>query len=60
MPDDMDLNCGDILDGSSSVEQMGRQIFELVLAVASGQQTKSEELGFGEEEFTPWHIGAVL
>ncbi|MGC8627898.1 MAG: UxaA family hydrolase [Acidimicrobiales bacterium] len=60
MPDDMDLNCGNILDGSSSVEEMGRQIFELVLAVASGQRTKSEELGFGEEEFNPWHIGAVL
>jgi altronate hydrolase len=60
MPGDMDVNCGPILDGEATVEGAGRDIFDLVLAVASGQRTKSEELGFGEEEFTPWQLGAVL
>jgi altronate hydrolase len=60
MSEDMDVNCGTILDGTSSVEDKGREIFELVLAVASGQRSKSEELGFGDEEFTPWQLGAVL
>jgi altronate hydrolase len=56
----MDVNCGVILDGAATVEQTGREIFELVVAVASGQPSKSEELGFGDEEFTPWQLGAVL
>jgi altronate hydrolase len=60
MSEDMDLNCGSILDGTASVQEVGHEIFELVLAVASGKCTKSEELGFGEEEFTPWQLGAVL
>ncbi|HTW07453.1 MAG TPA: altronate dehydratase family protein [Acidimicrobiales bacterium] len=60
MEEDMDVNCGTIIDGESSVEQVGRQIFDMVLAVASGQRTKSEQLGFGDEEFTPWQLGAVL
>jgi len=60
MSDDMDVNCGAVLDGEKSVEEVGREIFELVLAVASGKKTKSEELGFGDEEFTPWQLGAVL
>jgi len=60
MEEDMDVNCGAVLDGESSIEQKGQEIFELVLATASGRRTKSEELGFGEEEFTPWQLGAVL
>lgn len=60
MSEDMDVNCGTIVDGTLSVEDVGREIFDLVLAVASGQRTKSEELGFGDEEFTPWQLGAVL
>jgi altronate hydrolase len=60
MSEDMDVNCGSIVDGTRSVEEVGREIFELVLSVASGQRTKSEELGFGDEEFTPWQLGAVL
>jgi len=59
MTGDMDLDCGVVLDGVS-VQEQGRRIFELVLAVASGQQTKSEELGFGDEEFQPWQLGAVM
>jgi altronate hydrolase len=60
MSEDMDVNCGVVLDGTATVEQTGREIFELVVAVASGQPSKSEELGFGDEEFTPWQLGAVL
>ncbi|MDO1582938.1 UxaA family hydrolase [Rhizobium oryzicola] len=59
MPDDMDINCGDIVEGVT-LEEKGRQIFEEVLAVASGKQTKSEELGYGRNEFVPWQIGAVM
>ena len=59
MKDDMDINCGDVLDGVP-VEDKGREIFEAFLAVASGKQTKSEALGYGDNEFVPWHIGAVM
>jgi len=47
-------------DGGMSVEEAGREIFELVLRVASGAKTKSEELGYGDEEFVPWQLGAVM
>jgi altronate hydrolase len=60
MTEDMDINCGTIADGESSVEQMGQRIFDLILTTASGQRTHSEELGFGLEEFVPWQIGATL
>jgi altronate hydrolase len=59
MSDDMDLNAGTILEGEP-VEAAGRRLFELILDVASGQQTKSERSGVGEEEFAPWHIGPTL
>ncbi len=60
MSDDMDLNCGDIVSEGVSLEDKGREIFELFLRVASGEQTKSEELGFGGAEFVPWQMGAVM
>lgn len=60
MTDDMDLNCGTIADGEETVEEVGQRIFELILATASGQRTRSEELGFGLEEFVPWQLGATL
>jgi altronate hydrolase len=60
MDEDMDINCGVILDGEASIEQMGQKIFDLVLEVASGRRSKSEELGLGNHEFTPWQIGAVM
>ena len=60
MQEDMDVNCGTIIDGTATVEATGQEIFQLVLKVASGERTKSEELDFGEEEFTPWQLGAVL
>jgi altronate hydrolase len=59
MEDDMDINCGDVLDGVS-IEAKGEEIFKKVLAVASGERTKSEELGYGDSEFVPWQIGAVM
>jgi len=60
MMDDMDIDCGPIAEGEATVQQIGAKIFDLVLATASGQRTKSEELGIGEEEFTPWQLGAVM
>jgi altronate hydrolase len=55
----MDINCGDILDGVT-IEEKGREIFEEMIAVASGKRTKSEEFGYGDNEFVPWQIGAVM
>jgi altronate dehydratase len=60
MSEDMDINAGSIADGERTVAEVGEEIFRLVLAVASGDQTKSEELGFGGNEFIPWQIGAVM
>jgi altronate hydrolase len=56
---DMDINAGKVLDGVP-VEEVGREIFEKILAVASGEKTKSELNGVGEEEFAPWSIGPTL
>ena len=58
--DDIDINCGDIVDGGVSVEAMGQRIFEQVLAVASGERTRSELHGYGQSEFVPWQLGAVM
>ena len=58
--DDMDINCGEIIDGSSTVAEMGQRIFELVLATASGTASKSEQHGYGQSEFVPWQVGAVM
>lgn len=60
MSEDMDINCGAIADGDSTIEEMGGRIFELLLETASGRKTKSELLGYGDEEFAPWHMGATL
>jgi altronate hydrolase len=59
MIDDMDVNCGDILDGVS-IEAKGKEIFDLILRVASGERSKSESLGYGDNEFVPWQVGAVM
>jgi altronate hydrolase len=59
MIDDMDVNCGDILDGVT-IEEKGKEIFGLMLRVASGEPTKSEALGYGDNEFVPWQVGAVM
>ena len=60
MEDDMDLNCGAIVDGSLSVDEAGERIFRLMLETASGTPSKSERHGFGADEFVPWQLGAVM
>lgn len=57
MEEDMDVNCGKVLDGTASMDEMGQEIFDHFLDVASGKPTKSELLGLGRHEFTPWQIG---
>jgi altronate hydrolase len=60
MTDDMDINCGDIADGEVTIEQKGEEIFAKLLKVASGEKSKSEALGYGDNEFVPWQVGAVM
>ena len=60
MSDDMDINCGDIVSDGVTLNDKGNDIFEMLISIASGEQTKSEELGFGGVEFVPWQIGAVM
>lgn len=57
--EDMDMNCGEILDGTASMEEMAVKIFDALLLFASGEKTKSEALGLGDHEFVPWNIGIV-
>jgi altronate hydrolase len=58
--EDMDINCGEIIDGKASIQEMGQRIFDLVLATASGESSKSEKHGYGQNEFVPWQVGAVM
>lgn len=58
--DDIDINCGEIVDGGSSIDEMGERIFHMVLAIASGDKTKSELHGYGQNEFVPWQLGAIM
>ena len=58
--EDMDINCGTVIDGSETVEQLGERIFQEMLAAASGRKTKSELHGYGQNEFVPWALGAVM
>jgi altronate hydrolase len=60
MTDDIDLDCGTIATGAASIEEKGGEILDLLLEVASGKKSKSEELGYGGVEFVPWQIGAVM
>jgi altronate hydrolase len=59
MRDDMDINCGDILDGVTLADK-GEEIFAEILRVASGGRTRSEALGYGDNEFVPWSLGATM
>jgi altronate hydrolase len=59
MQEDMDLNAGRLLEGER-MEYLAEELFELILAVASGEQSKSEAQGIGEAEFSPWFLGGVL
>jgi altronate hydrolase len=58
--DDIDINCGVIADGEATIEEVGARIFDLVLATASGRKSKSELHGYGQQEFVPWQVGAVM
>lgn len=60
MTEDMDINAGRILTDGASVAEVGREIYDMVLRVASGERTKSEAQGLGVDEFVPWQIGAVM
>ncbi|WP_299147280.1 altronate dehydratase family protein [uncultured Tateyamaria sp.] len=60
MTEDMDVNAGAMLSDGVSLEDQGREIYEMFLRVASGEQTKSEAQGLGDYEFVPWQIGAVM
>jgi altronate hydrolase len=58
--DDIDLNCGEVIDGTASIDEIGERIFRLMLETASGRKTKSELHGYGQNEFVPWQLGAVM
>lgn len=60
MSEDMDINCGEILEGATTVQQKGAEILLRIIEIASGQRTKSEEYGFGEDEFAPWVLGPTM
>jgi len=58
--DDMDFNCGTIIDGTETIEAAGARFLRMILETASGKKTKSEEFGYGEDEFAPWTLGATM
>ncbi len=58
--EDMDLNCGTIVDGTQTIAEVAERIFQLMLETASGRKSKSEEFGYGEDEFAPWTLGATM
>ncbi|NSZ19285.1 UxaA family hydrolase [Agrobacterium vitis] len=60
MQEDMDLNCGTIVTGEETVEAVGQRIFEAVIATASGERTVSEIYNYGDNEFVPWQVGAIM
>ncbi|TYB90688.1 UxaA family hydrolase [Oceaniovalibus sp. ACAM 378] len=60
MTEDMDVNAGEMLDGGKTLEEKGREIYEMILRVASGEASKSEAQGLGDYEFVPWQIGATM
>lgn len=60
MSEDMDLDCGTIVSGEDTIEELGQRIFDAMLETASGKPTVSEALGYGDNEFVPWQVGAVM
>jgi len=58
--EDIDLNCGEIADGTAGVNEIGGKLFQLILDTASGKKSKSEVHGYGQSEFVPWYLGAVM
>ena len=59
LEEDMDINCGEVVDGTKTLAEMGEAIFDLMLETASGKKTKSELLGLGDNEFVVWDIGIM-
>ncbi len=57
--EDMDINCGEIVDGTATIEEMGERIFRLMLDCASGRKSKSELFGYGQNEFVPWQLSVI-
>ena len=57
--DDMDLNCGEVLDGSATIEAMGARLFQMLLDTASGERSRSEIHGYGQNEFVPWQLSVI-
>ena len=60
MVEDMDIDCGTVVTGVETIEALGRRIFELMIDTASGKETCSEAFGYGDNEFVPWQVGAVM
>ena len=60
MKEDMDINCGEIVEGKENIENVGKKIFDLIINTASGNKSKSEINGYGDEEFNPWQVGVVM
>jgi altronate hydrolase len=58
--EDIDINCGEVIDGTATIDEIGERIFQLMLRTASGERTKSEQHGYGQNEFVPWQLGAVM
>ncbi|CAG4908185.1 UxaA family hydrolase [Paraburkholderia gardini] len=57
--DDMDINCGGVIDGTASIDELGEAVFRMMLDCASGRPSKSELHGYGQSEFVPWQVGVV-
>ena len=57
--DDMDINCGGVIDGTASIDELGEAVFRMMLDCASGTPSKSELHGYGQNEFVPWQVGVV-
>ena len=60
MTDDMDINAGKIVTNNVSIEEVGSEIFDILIEIASGEKSKSEKQGLGDLEFVPWQIGATM
>lgn len=60
MSEDMDIDCGTIITGDETIEALGKRIFALLIATASGEATRSEQLDYGDNEFVPWQVGAIM
>ena len=58
--EDMDMNCGDIIEGNESIAQAGERLYSMLLEFASGEKSKSEKFGYGSLEFVPWQMGAFM